>query len=280
MTDEQIHLLENPFQANEIEWRIIQRSRDSSSGLVTAFVDSRAIQKRLDQVIGRENWQNSFIYVPGAIYDAKKDRDLQVMSCICVISIYNPERQEWTSKSDGAGNTDIEPIKGGISNAFKRAASMWGIGRYLYDMPNLWVNLINGKQIDPQEKQKMDDHYRRFLKKLSGSDTAVLSPEPARPAPEPSARKAESGSKSRFQKAGKADSAVVCQIIDLKVSKSRENPQTQIVLQMPGNQPVKGYIKGETSLKTGQCIYNPKIVTKTVPGIGTYNIIESYQTAA
>lgn len=41
-------------------------------------------------------------------------------------------------KEDGVGNTDYESIKGGISSAFKRVASIWGIGRYLYDAENSW----------------------------------------------------------------------------------------------------------------------------------------------
>ena len=38
----------------------------------------------------------------------------------------------WITKADGAGDTDIEGEKGGISDALKRAAVVWGIGRYLY----------------------------------------------------------------------------------------------------------------------------------------------------
>lgn len=73
---------------------------------------------------------------------------------ICEISIYYPDRQEWITKSDGAGSTDIEPIKGGLSNAFKRAASIWNIGRYLYELPGLWVALKDGKYIRPFGKAK------------------------------------------------------------------------------------------------------------------------------
>ena len=124
MTEEQAKKLEYPFPSNEIEWRVLITSRDKTKGQVAAYVDSRAIQRRLDAVIGKDNWQNRFYTVSG--------KDNASTTQVCELSIFYPERSEWITKSDGAGNTDIEPVKGGLSNAFKRAASIWGIGRYLY----------------------------------------------------------------------------------------------------------------------------------------------------
>jgi len=39
---------------------------------------------------------------------------------------------EWLTKSDGAGDIGTEGEKVAISDAFKRAAVKFGIGRYLY----------------------------------------------------------------------------------------------------------------------------------------------------
>ena len=36
---------------------------------------------------------------------------------------------------------NYSPIKGGLSAAFKRAAVKWGIGRYLYEITPVWVNV-------------------------------------------------------------------------------------------------------------------------------------------
>jgi len=41
----------------------------------------------------------------------------------------------------GAENSDIEPVKGGLSDSFKRAAVQWGIGRYLYSLGAVWVDV-------------------------------------------------------------------------------------------------------------------------------------------
>ena len=101
MTEKQAKLLAYPFTADEIEWRILLTAKDKSKGQVAAYIDSRAIQKRLDDVLGRENWKNHFITMPG--------NSNSTTAHICEISIYYPDRQEWITKSDGAGSTDIEP---------------------------------------------------------------------------------------------------------------------------------------------------------------------------
>ena len=57
-----------------------------------------------------------------------------------------PERDcplfPWITKWDGAENTDVEGVKGGLSGAMKRAAVQWGIGRYLYGLEETFA-IIN-----------------------------------------------------------------------------------------------------------------------------------------
>ena len=77
---------------------------------------------RLDEVVGPENWKDE--YAPGP--DG---------GVICGLSLRIED--EWITKWDGAENTDFEAIKGGLSDAFKRAGYKWGIGRYLYRLESL-----------------------------------------------------------------------------------------------------------------------------------------------
>ena len=78
--------------------------------------------ERLDYVFGA-NWQCKYSHA-----DKKT---------ICEISVFT--NGQWITRSNGAGDSDIEAEKGAISDAFKRAAVMFGIGRYLYNLPNVWV---------------------------------------------------------------------------------------------------------------------------------------------
>jgi hypothetical protein len=59
---------------------------------------------------------------------------------------------------NGAGDSDVEAEKGAISDAFKRAAVKWGIGRYLYDLDSPWVDLVpagKGFKISPEGMAKL-----------------------------------------------------------------------------------------------------------------------------
>lgn len=115
--------LQQIFPSKDIEFRVGATNGDKTMGLALAYVQARAIQSRLDQVLGMENWKVSYREITGGF--------------LCTLSLYI--NGEWISKEDGANITDFESIKGGISNAFKRvAASGFGIGRYLYSCKQKW----------------------------------------------------------------------------------------------------------------------------------------------
>ena len=131
MNEEEIQkkLLE-PFYPNEIEWRIGATNSNKTSGIALPYITNRAIMNRLDEIFGVFGWKNEFI-----VNDKSK---------ICGISI--KIKDVWITKYDGADDTTVEATKGGISNAMKRAAVQWGIGRYLYKLPTMWVSIEqNGK---------------------------------------------------------------------------------------------------------------------------------------
>ena len=158
MTEIQKQQLLLPFPASDIEWRTAYNSGDKTKGFAVPFVDSRAIQERLDKIFGPENWQNEFAVSPSAEDNSS--------AYVCTISVYSPERNEWIKKSDGSGATDIEPVKGGLSGALKRAASVLGIGRYLYDLEGLWVEIEQrGKSyvIKESEYKKLAVHYNKQM---------------------------------------------------------------------------------------------------------------------
>lgn len=120
--------LRAPFPHRDIEWRIGRAGKKGGSvwAKCLAYITNRAIQDRLDEVCGPENWRNE--YQPGP-----------TGGLLCGISIRVDG--EWVTKWDGADNTEIEAIKGGLSGAMKRAAVQWGIGRYLYNLPEGWANV-------------------------------------------------------------------------------------------------------------------------------------------
>lgn len=118
--------LQAPFELDELEWRVGSTNADKTKGIALVYLTSRAIQKRLDDVFGVFGWRNEF-------------KEWKAKEQICGISVlFNGE---WITKWDGASDTNTEGTKGGLSGAMKRAAVQWGIGRYLYDIPNQWVKI-------------------------------------------------------------------------------------------------------------------------------------------
>ena len=135
--------LQEPFEPDDIEWRIQGTPRERNGAyraMILPYITNRAVQQRLDDVFGPWNWQNTF--VPGPM------GGVMCGISVCVNGV-------WITKYDGADKTDVEAIKGGYSDAMKRAAVEWGIGRYLYRLPKYWatVEKITEKIFDIPDSQ-------------------------------------------------------------------------------------------------------------------------------
>ena len=119
------------FAPDELEWRIQQSGEKNGRtwAICVPYVTNRAIQARLDEVVGPANWKNEFRPGPDG-------------GVVCGISIR--VAGEWVTKWDGAENTDVEGVKGGLSAAMKRAAVQWGIGRYLYALDENFAKIHDG----------------------------------------------------------------------------------------------------------------------------------------
>lgn len=154
-TEEELRIaLSAPFPSADIDWRVSATTQDKSRGLAVPYVTNRAIQNRLDDTVGVDGWHNDFV-------PWKNDR-----AQLCGISIYFPDAQAWLTKWDGADDSDIESVKGGLSDSMKRAAVEWGIGRYLYGMTQVWVAIEprgKGFVIRDSERPSLDAAHDRWV---------------------------------------------------------------------------------------------------------------------
>jgi hypothetical protein len=126
--------LSKPFDPAKIEWRVGSTTRDKTRGMALAYIDARMVQDRLNEVCGHL-WQCRYSHVT----------DKRVTCEIGIhLSLFEPSisPMDWIWRADGAGDTDFEGEKGALSDAFKRAAVKWGVGRYLYDKEAPWVSII------------------------------------------------------------------------------------------------------------------------------------------
>lgn len=129
--------LKEPFPAKDIEWRIARKgfAGEKPWAMVLAYVTNRAIMDRLDNTVGPDNWYNKYDIGPQG-------------GVICGLSVRC--NGEWITKWDGAENTQVESVKGGLSDSMKRAGVQWGIGRYLYNLEENFAECV-------LEKKRGDD---------------------------------------------------------------------------------------------------------------------------
>lgn len=147
-----------PFPPEKISWRVgssnkKKRQRETgdnfakaTKGTALAYIDARDVMERLDEVCGPGGWQNRYPHAG--------------VKTVSEIGIFIAG--EWVWKSDGAGDTDIEGAKGGLSDAFKRSAVRWGIGRYLYGMSSPWVDLDDREQIVEADRKKLEAMLEQY----------------------------------------------------------------------------------------------------------------------
>ncbi len=131
MSNNIIKALTLPWQLEEIKWRVGALTKDKTKTKPLAYIDARTVMERLDKAVGVENWQDRY--------------EFHGARTVCYLSIRL--KDEWITKADGAGDSDIESEKGGLSDAFKRASVKWGMGRELYEMKTRWMPVDEYKQM-------------------------------------------------------------------------------------------------------------------------------------
>lgn len=143
-----------PFPAECIDWRLGAINKEKTKGMALAYIDARTVMDRLDSVCGPDGWQNNYTPAPGN-------------ALICNLGVLMPAG-EWVWKADGAGATDVEGEKGMMSDALKRSAVRWGVGRYLYELGSPWVALApmgNSFKIADGERAKLDHMHEEYAAK-------------------------------------------------------------------------------------------------------------------
>lgn len=124
--------------------------------MAMAYADLRAYQERLDEVCGLD-W--SVVYKPWG--------DGRIICELTVCSVTRSSTGEMAAQDEknGMGGTVAE------AQAYKRAAAMFGLGRYLYDLPSVWVDYdAQSKRISKAGQMELDTRYAAwYSKKIEAS---------------------------------------------------------------------------------------------------------------
>lgn len=116
--------LSKPLEIHQIDFRVQSVNRGGYA-VILAYKDARVDMQRLDEVCGPTNWKR------------EHTRD----NHNCIVSIWDEAKSQWVSKEDTGTESNTEREKGLASDSFKRACFNWGIGRELYDYPQIHVKL-------------------------------------------------------------------------------------------------------------------------------------------
>lgn len=147
-TDDQIRRSINelgvPFDPGVIEWRITNTSKDKTRGQIIPYADQRAYSDRLNALFTPAGWTRRYTIHTSANFERSKDQKIAAKVMVtCELTIFglgshSATGEEWAD-NDNAG-TSAE------AQAFKRACSCFGLGRYLYYFEGAWVDLDGRKR--------------------------------------------------------------------------------------------------------------------------------------
>lgn len=243
--------LSQPFHPSRITWRPGALTGKKDKALALAYADLRAYQNRLDEVCGMD-WSVS--YTPWG------DRIICHLTINGITRSSTGEPDSDSERSEIAGTT-------AEAQAFKRACAMFGLGRYLYHLPTLWVDYdAPNQRFTDKAKVRLQgviaQHYQRFL---DGQPASALDAEndeapedvqvaaPAQPPTEPeTVTSAPAAAKPAPKMVAEAQPAAVAEPPAKNGTKPSEsngamNGSTNGVHHSSGNGPSNGVAHGEGS---------------------------------
>lgn len=125
-----------PFEAAELDWKIQTSPKDANgSAQMVPFISARSVMVRLDDALGFGLWESRMTSMEHGIL-------CEITCRIGGLMIVRSDVGAWTVnefRTKGENPIDHVAVKGAASDAFKRAAVHFRVGRYLYVVPKLWL---------------------------------------------------------------------------------------------------------------------------------------------
>jgi hypothetical protein len=170
-TDEQVRqlmaALEEPFDPRDIKRRVTNTTSDRRRGQMMAYADPRAYTDRLNELFTVRGWTREYSVETINNVERKFSNGSQiagkvVVTCrltIHVLGAHSGIGEEWADNENAGTAAEAQ--------AFKRACSCFGLGRYLYDLEGGWVDLDDRKQ--PMRTPKLPEWAIPKPKQMNGA---------------------------------------------------------------------------------------------------------------
>jgi hypothetical protein len=138
--------LEVPFDPSVIEWRVTNTTKGAGKprGQVIPYADQRAYTDRLNALFSPAGWTRKYTVHTSANFQRGKDqKTVAKVFVTCDLTIFglgchSATGEEWTDDENAGTSAEAQ--------AFKRACSCFGLGRYLYHFTGTWVDLDDRKR--------------------------------------------------------------------------------------------------------------------------------------
>lgn len=127
------------------KWRVQSFSKNKPTAICVAYIDARQVMDLLDRICGCENWQSDYKMIDDGLYGG--------IGILC--------NNQWVWKWDTGIESKEDKEKGEASDAFKRAAVKWGVGRFLYSKGVQYVD-ANEKNTNNNYPYTMDKQGKRI----------------------------------------------------------------------------------------------------------------------
>ena len=159
--------LEVPFSPDQVQWRVTVTANDRKRGQIVPYAEHRAYTDRLNALLSPQGWTREYrVETMGNITRIRKGESILsgkvFVTCtvtICGLWSHSGTGEAWADDDNGMTSADAQ--------AFKRACSCFGLGRYFYDFPAIWVDLDQkGQPVKPPvlSSWALPENWRKGLR--------------------------------------------------------------------------------------------------------------------
>jgi len=133
--------LEVPFPVDQVLWRVTNTANHRTRGQVVPYADPRAYTDRLNALVSPQGWTRNYETVTmNNITRTKRNAEIVTGKILvtCKVTIdgigtHSGTGEEWADEDNAMTSAEAQ--------AFKRACSCLGLGRYFYDFDAPWVDI-------------------------------------------------------------------------------------------------------------------------------------------
>jgi hypothetical protein len=136
--------LEVPFDASLIDWRVTNTAKEELRGQIAPYASPRAYTDRLNALVSPAGWTRRYAVHTSANFERAKDKKIVAKVLVtCELTIFGLGTHSATGEEFADSQNALTTAE---AQSFKRAASCFGLGRYLYYFREVWVDLDERKR--------------------------------------------------------------------------------------------------------------------------------------